>query len=300
MTNQQIGFIGLGSMGEPMARNLLAAGYALKVFNRTAARAKPLASLGATTAATPREVVDAGGIVISMLANDAALEDMTLGEKGFLPALGTGGLHISMSTVSPETSRRLAAAHAAHGSQLLSAPVFGRPEAAAAKKLWICQSGPAEAKQRAQPVLEALGQGIHDFGEDPGSANVVKLAGNFMILSVIGVFSEALALAQKNGIERTALAEFFGQTVFNCPVYQNYGRMLAQRAFEPAGFKLELGMKDMRLVRETAERAQVPMPIADLLHTRLLSSLANGRAQMDWTAIELTVAENAGIHADGD
>ncbi|MGA9853752.1 MAG: NAD(P)-dependent oxidoreductase [Gammaproteobacteria bacterium] len=296
MKNQQIGFIGLGSMGEPMARNLLAAGYALKVFNRTAARAKPLASLGATTAATPREVADAGGIVVSMLANDTALKTVTLGTEGFLPALGAGGLHISMSTVSPETSRLLAAAHAKQGSLFLSAPVFGRPEAATAQKLWICQSGSAEAKQRARPVLEALSQGIQDFGEDAGAANVVKLAGNFLILSAIGALSEALSLAEKNAVDRGALAAFFGQTIFACPVYQNYGRILAQRIFEPAGFKLELGMKDVRLVREVAEHAQVPMPMADLLHARLLSSLARGRAQMDWTAIELTVAEAAGLN----
>ena len=295
MTKRQIGFIGLGNMGEPMARNLLSAGYELKVFNRSAGRAKLLVSEGATAVSTPREVVNVGGIVITMLANDAALETVTLGKDGLLLPLGVGGLHISMSTVSPETSRHLAAEHVGQGSHFVAAPVFGRPDAAAARKLWICCSGSVEAKQRAQPILEALGQGIRDFGSDAGAANVVKLAGNFLILSAIGSLSEAISLAEKNGVDRSALTTFFGQTIFACPPYQNYGRILAERAFMPAGFKLELGMKDMRLIRELAERTQVPMPIVDLLHARLLSSLAKGRAEFDWTAIELSVAEDAGL-----
>lgn len=295
MNKQQIGFIGLGNMGEPMARNLLAAGHELKVFNRTETRATAFAGEHAVAVTTPAKAVTAGGIVITMLANDAALEAVTLGKDGLLPALGAGGLHISMSTVSPETSQRLASAHATNGSHFLAAPVFGRPDAAAARKLWICQSGPAEAKRRARPILEALGQGIHDFGEEPGAANVAKLAGNFLILSAIGALSEALSLAEANGVDRTALAAFFGQTIFACPVYQNYGRILAQRAFKPAGFKLELGMKDVRLLRDVAEHAQVPMATADLLHARLLRSLAQGRAELDWSAIELSVAEDAGL-----
>ncbi len=295
MDKETVGFIGLGSMGAHMARNLLEAGFTLTVFNRTAARAEPLVACGALLAASPRDAVKPGGVVVTMLANDLALESVALGDDGFIDALGQGGLHISMSTVSPEISRKLAAEHARHGSLFLAAPVFGRPEAAAAKKLWICQSGSAAAKQRAKPVLEELGQGIHDFGEDPGAASVVKLSGNFLILSAIEALAEALALAQKNGVDRAALASFFGQTIFACPVYQNYGRILAAREFEPPGFALELGMKDARLVRDAAEAVQVPMPVADLLHARLLTALAKGRGNLDWTAIELSTAEDAGI-----
>jgi 3-hydroxyisobutyrate dehydrogenase-like beta-hydroxyacid dehydrogenase len=295
MDKEPIGFIGLGNMGAPMARNLLEAGFKVTVFNRTRERAEPLMASGAALAESPRGAVVAGGIVVTMLADDRALESVALGKDGFVDALGKDGLHISMSTVSPETSRKLAQEHARRGSHFLAAPVFGRPEAAAARKLWICQSGPAAAKQRAKPVLEVLGQGIHDFGEDPGAANVVKLSGNFLILSAIEALAEALALAQKNGVDRTSLAGFFGETIFACPIYQNYGRILAGRKFEPPGFALKLGMKDMRLVRDTAETVQVPMPVADLLHARLLSALAKGRGDLDWTAIELSTAEDAGI-----
>jgi 3-hydroxyisobutyrate dehydrogenase-like beta-hydroxyacid dehydrogenase len=295
MDANPIGFVGLGAMGTPMARNLLAAGFAVTVFNRSRERAEALAAEGARIAATPAEAVAPGGVVVTMLANDAALEEVTLGQHGFADRLGQGGLHISMSTVAPETSRRLAAEHARRGCLFIAAPVFGRPEAAAARKLWICPSGPAAAKARAKPVLEALGQGIHDFGDDPGAANVVKLSGNFLILSAIEAMAEALALAEKNGIDRNALAGFLGQTIFSCPIYQNYGRILAARAYQPAGFKLELGMKDMRLVRGVAEAASLPMPLADLIRARLLSAQAKGRGQWDWTAIELASAEDGGI-----
>ena len=292
---ESLAFIGLGNMGAPMAHNLLQDGFGLNVFNRSQQRAELLASEGASIASSPSDCVATGGIVITMLANDAALLETTLGPHGFADRLGAGGLHISMSTVSPETSRRLADEHAQRGSMFLSAPVFGRPEAAAARKLWICQSGSAAAKQRAKPILEALGQGIQDFGDDVGAANVAKLSGNFLILSAIEALSEALVLAEKNGLDRSALASFFGQTIFACPIYQNYGRIISERAFEPAGFKLELGMKDVRLVRDVAEQAVVPMPLADLLHARLLASLAKGRSQLDWTAMELSAAEDAGL-----
>ena len=295
MSAESVAFLGLGSMGLPMANNLLEAGFPLTVFNRTSARAQALTEMGAALASSPRAAVAQGGIVVSMLADDAALEAVALGADGFADALGMGGLHISMSTVSAETSRELAREHSRRGSAFLAAPVFGRPEAAVARKLWICQSGAPEAKRRAKPVLDALGQGSFDFGEDPGAANVVKLAGNFLILSAIEALAEAFALGEKNGIDRGALAGLFGQTIFACPIYQNYGRIVSTRAYEPPGFALGLGMKDMRLVRETAEAARVPMPIADLLHARLLSALAKGRGRMDWTAIELATAEDAGI-----
>lgn len=295
MQNMPIAFIGLGSMGLPMARLLLKAGFPVTVFNRTPNRSALLAEEGAMVAKTPAAAVTAGGVVITMLSDDAALREVAQGRDGFVPALGAGGLHLSMSTVSPETTRALAEAHAAFGAELLAAPVFGRPEAAAAKKLWICKSGSAAAGERAQPILEALSQGIFDFGNDVGAANVVKLTGNFMILSAIETLAEAFAFGEKNGLDRQALASFFGQTIFACPIYQNYGRILAERAYEPPGFALPLGMKDIRLVRDVAEESRVPMPLADLLHARLLTALAKGREDYDWTAIELSSAEDAAL-----
>ena len=294
MSDKKVGFLGLGSMGVPMARNLIAAGYEVTVFNRSPGRDEALVAAGAVRAATAQQAVTPGGIAVSMLSNDAALLEVALGANGFVASLGAG-LHVSMSTVAPETSQQLAQAQAEHGGEFVAAPVFGRPDAAAAARLWIAQSGSAAAKTRAAPLLAALGQGVHDFGDAPGAANIIKLSGNFMILAAVEAMSEVLLLAEKQGLDREAVADFFGKTVFPCPIYQNYGRLLARRQYRPAGFKLALGMKDIRLVRAVAERLEAPMPVADVLHGKLLSALARGRADFDWTAIELDAAEQGGI-----
>lgn len=291
---QAVAFLGIGSMGGPMAMNLLKAGFDVTAYNRTPEKLAALEKAGARAARSPASAVTPGGIVVTMVSNDQVLKELVAGEGGVAAALG-GGIHVSMSTISPDTSRELAKLHAGHGGRYLAAPVFGRPEAAAAAKLWICQSGPAQAKEAARPLLEAMGQSVHDFGEDPGAANVVKLCGNFMILSAVEAMSEAFALAEKNGIDRAVTADFFGETLFGCPIYRNYGRILANRAYEPAGFQLALGMKDVKLVQGAAGSAEIPMPLAELLHRRLADSLEKGRGQMDWTAIELIVAEAAGL-----
>ena len=291
---QAVAFIGTGSMGAPMAMNLVKAGFDVAAYNRTPEKLAALAEAGARTAARPADAVTPGGIVVTMVSNDQVLKDIVAGDGGVAPALGAG-IHVSMSTISPDTSRELAKLHAGFGGRYVAAPVFGRPEAAAAAKLWICQSGPAQAKRTARPLLEAMGQSVHDFGEDPGAANLVKLCGNFMILSAVEAMSEAFALAEKNGIDRAAMASFFGETLFGCPIYRNYGRILADRAYEPAGFQLALGMKDVKLVRGAAGSAEISMPLVELLHQRLADSLAKGRGGMDWTAIELIVAEAAGL-----
>jgi 3-hydroxyisobutyrate dehydrogenase-like beta-hydroxyacid dehydrogenase len=204
---ESIGFIGLGNMGQPMARNILKAGFKLRVYNRNPSRAEPLVVQGAQQVSHPNEVVEPGSIVITMVANDSALESVALGENGFLEKLRPGGIHLSMSTVSPATARKLSELHEKHGSSYIAAPVFGRPQAAAAQQLWICVSGPPAAKERVQPLLNALGQGISDFGEEPGAANVVKLSGNFLIASAMEAMAEALTLAEKNGIDRSKVIE---------------------------------------------------------------------------------------------
>ena len=295
MSAESIAVIGLGNLGTPVARNLLADGFSVSVYNRSRHKAEPLAALGARVADSPAQAVLPGGVAVTLLANDAVLEAAALGEGGFADRLGAGGLHISMSTVSPETSRRLAEEHARRGGLFVAAPVFGRPDAAAARQLYICASGSAAAKARAWRILEALGQRVQDFGEAPGAANLVKLSGNFMIASAIEAMAEAMALCEKNGIARTAIYDFFTGANFACPVYRNYGRVLAERAYDPAGFVLELGMKDIRLARESAAAAGVPMPVADFLFLRLQDAVKHGRGQLDWSAIELATAEAAGI-----
>lgn len=197
-----IGFIGLGNMGQPMAANLLKAGYPVRVWNRSPGPAAALAAQGAASVSRPEEVAEPGAFVISSLANDQVLEEVVGTNQELLRRLGAGGIHISTSTIAPETARRLTEGHKPFGVTYLAAPVLGRPDAAAAAKLWVFLSGPAEAKERARPVLQALGQGVFDLGEDSGAANVVKLACNFLIASAIEAMAEALTLAQKNGIER--------------------------------------------------------------------------------------------------
>ena len=293
--SEVIGFVGLGSMGLPMAANLIESGYKLRLYNRTAQKAQPLTQKGASVANSPAEVVEPGGIVITMLANDQALEEVVLGENGILSKLGTGGIHLSMSTVSPATAKNLAQQHQQHGSHYLAAPVFGRPDAVVARKLWICLSGNGAAKERVRSVLDKLGQGVFDFGEEAGAANVVKIAGNFLIISAIEAMAEAFTLAQKNGIDRTQIANLFGQTLFACPIYQNYGRMIAQEDYEPAGFKLSLGLKDITLALQTATESQMPLPFASLLHDRLITAVARGKGDIDWTGLALSISEEAGL-----
>ena len=290
-----IGFIGLGSMGLPLAANLLESGYKLRVYNRTAAKAQSLVEKGAIAVNTPAEVVEPGGIVISILSNDQALEDVVMGNQGLLSTLTAEGIHLSMSTVAPSTAQKLAEHHIQKGAHYLAAPVFGRPDAVAARKLWLTLSGNEAAKARVRPLLEKVGQGIFDFGDDPGAANVVKLAGNFLIISAIEAMAEAFTLAEANGIDRTQIANLFGQTLFACPIYQNYGRMIAQQQYEPAGFKLSLGLKDVTLALQTAKASQMPMPLASLLHDRLLTAVANGKGNLDWTGLGLTASEEAGM-----
>lgn len=293
--SETIAFLGLGSMGTPMAKNLIAAGYRVRVYNRTLDKGQPLVELGAELAKTPADAVTSGGVVFTMLANDQAVEAVVLGEHGILSQLGTDGIHVSMSTIAPATAQKLAEQHQQHGSHYIAAPVFGRPEAAEAAKLWVCTSGSAAAKARVEPMLKAMGQGIFDFGEEAGAANVVKLSGNFLIMSAIEAMAEAFTLAEKNGIDRTKMAELFGQTLFACPIYQNYGRMVAQQQYEPAGFKLSLGLKDVTLALQVAQAHQMPMPLANLVQNRLLTSVAKGRADLDWTGFALEVSDDAGI-----
>jgi len=290
-----IGFIGTGNMGHPMAANLLKAGYSVRVWDRTPARAAALTDLGATRASRPEEVAEAGALVFSSLSNDEVLEEVVGANHEMLRRLGRGGIHLSASTVAPETSRRLAKGHECYGVAYLAAPVLGRPDAAAAAKLWIFLSGPAGAKERAQPVLRALGQGVFDLGEDPGAANVVKLACNFLLASAMEAMAEAFALAEKNGVGRGLVADLLVQTVFDCPVYRTYGKQIAEQRYQPALFKLSLGLKDVSLVLQTAASSLVPMPLAGLLHDHLLAAVAKGRGDLDWTGLAGEVSEAAGL-----
>jgi 3-hydroxyisobutyrate dehydrogenase-like beta-hydroxyacid dehydrogenase len=295
MSDEAIGVIGLGGMGSGIAARLLDTGHRVSVYNRTASAADPLVAKGARRASTPADAVEPGGIVITMVANDAALEAVTAGDGGFLGKLGQGGTHVSMSTISAALARSLAERHAAHGSSWLAAPVFGRPDAAASGKLWILHSGPAEAKARARPVLEAVSQGIFDIGDAPDAASVGKIAGNFLIASATEAMGEAFALLEKSGADARVFHEMMSKTIFACPIYANYGRFILDRAFTPPGFKLTLGAKDVNLALAAGAETQTPMPLAGLLRDRFLVSMAQGRGDLDWTSIALNAATDAGL-----
>jgi 3-hydroxyisobutyrate dehydrogenase-like beta-hydroxyacid dehydrogenase len=295
MSGTAVGVVGLGGMGGGMAGRLLDTGHAVSVFNRSPEAADRFVARGATRAATPAGAVAPGGIVITMVANDAALESVVAGAGGFLDTLGTGGVHVSMSTISVALARSLAERHAARGSHFVAAPVFGRPEAAAAGKLWILQSGAAAAKARVRPVLEALSQAVHDIGEAPDAAPLGKIAGNFLIGAATEAMGEAFALLQKSGVDARIWHQMMGSTIFACPIYANYGRFILDHAFSPPGFKLTLGAKDIGLALAAGQEQAVPLPFASILRDRFLASVAQGRGDLDWTSIALNAAADAGL-----
>lgn len=291
----RVGFVGLGRMGLPMARNLARAGHEVAAYNRTRGRADALAEAGARVAGTPAEAAAGAEVVVTMLADDAAVEAVTLGGDGILAGLPAGALHLGMSTVGVDLTRRLAAEHGRAGQGYVAAPVFGRPEAAEGAKLWVVAAGAPEAVDRCEPVFDAVGQGMFRVGEEPEKASVVKLAGNFMLAGMIEALGEAMALGRRHGVEAPKLLEVLTSTLFNLPVYKSYGGMIAEGRFEPAGFALKLGLKDVRLVLEAADEAAVPMPLASLAHDHFLSGVARGWGELDWAGMGRVIAENAGL-----
>jgi 3-hydroxyisobutyrate dehydrogenase-like beta-hydroxyacid dehydrogenase len=291
----KVGFIGLGNMGSGMARNLIKAGHTLTVFNRTKSRAEEFRSLGATVAGTPGEAAAGAEVVITMLADDGAVEDAVLGPGRVLQSLPAGAVHMSMSTISVALSRRLTAAHREKQQYFLAAPVFGRPDAAAAAKLFIVAAGAAGQIERCRPLFDALGQKTFVAGEDPPEANLIKLTGNFMITVAIESLAEAFALVRKSGFDPNKFLEVMTGSLFAAPVFRNYGAIIAAEKFEPPGFKLSLGFKDNRLVLAVAEEAAVPMPMASLVHDRFLAALAQEMGNADWSAIATVSFRDAGL-----
>jgi 3-hydroxyisobutyrate dehydrogenase-like beta-hydroxyacid dehydrogenase len=289
----KVGFIGLGQMGIGMASNLVHAGHEVTIYNRTRSKAQALVERGARAAA---RVADAcqGDAVITMLADDAAVEEVVFGEQSVIGSLRKGAMHVSMSTISVALSERLAAAHANVGQRYLAAPVFGRPDAAAAAKLFIVAAGAPEALEACAPLFEAMGQKTIHISHAPPAANLVKLSGNFLSASVIEALGEAMALVGKAGIDRHRYLDLLTSTIFPAPVYRTYGQLIADRSFEPAAFAAPLGHKDVRLALAAAEALRVPMPFASVLHDRFLTLLAHGGGRLDWSAIGSLAAIDSG------
>lgn len=289
----RIGFIGLGNMGSAMAANLLAAGHDVTAYNRSPDKTAALAANGARAGRTVADACD-GEVVVSMLANDDAVEAVTFGPHGIIEHLAPGAVHVSSSTISLALAERLTAAHADAGQRFVSAPVFGRPEAAAAAKLFVVAAGPDDAVQSAHPVFEVIGQRTFVVGTDPKAANLVKLSGNFLIASVIESLGEAMALVAKGGVDTAQYLDLLTSTLFDAPAYRTYGGLVSRREFTPAGFAATGGHKDVRLVLAAGEALQVPMPLASLLRDRFLTLLATGGGDLDWSAIGALPAWEAG------
>ncbi|HUD27008.1 MAG TPA: NAD(P)-dependent oxidoreductase [Burkholderiaceae bacterium] len=289
-----VGFIGLGRMGVGMAANLLKAGHRLTVYNRARAKAEPLIAQGARLAASVSDACQ-GDAVVTMLADDAAVEQIAFGDGGIIDRLPPRAVHVSCSTISVALSKRLSEAHAKAGQRFVAAPVFGRPEAAAARRLFVVAAGEPGAIEAVSALLEALGQKTFVMSDTPQAANLVKLSGNFLIASVIESLGEAIALVEKGGIDPRRYLELLTSSLFDTPIYKNYGGLIVGGSFEPAGFAAPLGYKDIRLALAAAEDLRVPMPVGSLLRDRLLTLLAQGGERLDWSAIGRLPAADAGL-----
>jgi 3-hydroxyisobutyrate dehydrogenase-like beta-hydroxyacid dehydrogenase len=289
-----VGFIGLGQMGSGMAARLLKAGHQLTVYNRSPDKAQSLAALGAKRALSVAEACR-GQAVFTMLSDDEAVEAVVFGPGGVIASLPEGSLHISSSTISLTMCKRLSEAHAKATQRFVSAPVFGRPDAVVAGQLFVLAAGQMPAVQAATPLLDAIGQKTFVLGEEPEAANLTKLAGNFLIASVIEGLSEAVALTTKGGVDARRFLDVMTSSIFNAPVYKTYGSLIADQDFEPARFAAPLGFKDIRLALAAGESLQAPMPLASLIRDKFITLLSHGGDKLDWAALSRVAAEEAGL-----
>ena len=290
----KIGFIGLGSMGLQIATVLIRAGHELIVWNRSPAKCTAVIALGAQRAERPADAA-AAKFVITMVANDSALEEVVHGPDGFGEHLGKGAVHISMSTVSPEVSRQLNEFHHQRGASFVAAPVFGGPANAKDGSLFVLCAGEPSDRAQAIPILECVGQKIFVVGDVPARANVLKLAGNFMVMAAIEAMSEAFTLAERYGISRQTAYETLTQSIFPDSVYANFGARIAAHSYTPVRFKLSLGLKDVSLALDAASDVNLPMPAASLMHQRYLTAMSKGRQDIDWTAVAIGASEDGGL-----
>nr|WGE00864.1 NAD(P)-dependent oxidoreductase [Bacillus velezensis] len=280
----KIAIVGLGNMGRPIAENIMKAGYSLTVYNRTKEKAADLLDKGAGYAETPRQATEQADIVLSMLSDDEAVTDVTFGACGIIAGLSENGIHISMSTISTALSEQLSAAHSGRGQSFIAAPVLGRPDAAEKAELRIITAGPAEAKKKAEPALNILSQQVFDTGEETKTANAAKISVNFLLVSMLEALSESFLMMEKYGLEQKQFLEIAG-ALFGSPVYQNYGTMMAEEKFEPAGFKMSLGLKDTNLALAAAEQVSAKLPLAELAKSHFESGIAQGFGDLDWAAL---------------
>ncbi len=290
----RLGFIGLGRMGSGMASRLLDNRGFLCVYNRNPLAAKVLLAKGAEAVLEPSGLADCE-VVFTMLADDQAVRETVLASRTLLDSLKPGAVHVSCSTISVSLAAELAERHAAHGQEFLSMPVFGRPDAAAAGRLFLVAGGDPAVVERLRPLFGLVGQDLWWVGRAPEMANLVKLSGNFLMAATIEAMGEAMALVEKGGVDRHAYLDFLTRSLFTAPIHHNYGKLLADRAVRPAGFAAPLGQKDMGLVQQAAEMLSVPMPFSGILRERFLALAARGMSDVDWAAIGLEAAREAAV-----
>lgn len=282
----KIGFIGLGNLGTPIAENLLAEHKQLYVFNRNASKAEPFGKKGAVVCKSVKELSSECDIVFSIVSNDAALKEITTGADGIAANLKEGGIHVSISTILPATAKELSRLHEQNRNHYIACPVMGRPEAAKAKKLNFLISGEKRIIEIVKPFLYHAGAtGIWEFGDDVSAANTAKLCSNFLIISAIEAMAEGIQLAKKSGVDAHAWMNMMTHTLLNAPVYINYGSIILQEKYLPAGFSLRLGLKDVNLVHEQAKTVHANMPFGTTLLEQLTQSVNKGLEEHDWTAI---------------
>lgn len=289
-----LGFLGLGRMGRPMARNLLRTGHTVAVWNRTRSKAEELVEEGARVAASPADAARGAQVVVSMLSDEAAVASVVLGGRDgahepLVAGLAPGAIHLSMSTIGPALSRHLDEAHRAAGQRYAAAPVIGRPEAAEAGDLLVLAAGPDEVLGACTSLFDVLGKSTHRLGFHPERANVVKLAANFVLASMLEVFGEAFALVEGYGVGATTLLGILQESMLHPDVLAAYGKRIAEGHFEPAGFRLPLGLKDVRLALEAGEAEALPMPFASVLRERFVVAIARGLEDKDWSAFARTL-----------
>ena len=295
----RVGFIGLGTMGEPMARNLIRAGHRLTIYNRTRQRAEALGSEGARVADTAADAAADAEVLITMLSDDRAVRSVLLGagpeQTSAIDALAPEAIHMSASTIGIECSKELEREHRLRSQGYVAAPVIGRAEAARDKALWVIAAGAQDAIERCRPLMEALGRGITIAGEQPWMANLTKIGVNFMLATVLESFGEAYAMLEKSGLDPHSFLDVVNNGAFRSPVYANYGKRIADRQYEPAGFSLKLGLKDAELALEAGDAVQAPLPFASVLRDHYLQALAHGHGELDWSALAEVARHNAGV-----
>jgi 3-hydroxyisobutyrate dehydrogenase-like beta-hydroxyacid dehydrogenase len=290
----RIGFIGTGQMGSRMARNLAASGHTVAVYNRTKEKAEALCADGARVAESPGHSCEGAEVVFTMLADDAATEEVVFGAHGIAEALPKGSIHVACSTISTAIVKRLAAEHARRSQGYVSAPVFGLPPAAADRKLLIMAAGPVDQIERCQPLFDAMGRKTFVIGTDPWQANLVKLCGNFTILGMVETLGEATAMLRKSNVAPGQYLDVMNE-LFASPLYKNYGNKIVSDQFEPAAFPLHLGLKDARLILKAADESMTPMPLAGMIHAHMLAALIAGQGELDWSSLARVASRNAGV-----